>query len=221
MGPSPVIGLRPRAPGATAGDGPATQPPSARRARLPVCGDLRPLRSTSMKLSVSALLDHARSPEGRKQLRYAGVSLVFVPVGQVFVQLFGYLLNKRGVANSYTLASLLTAAVLTLPNFFANKIYVWRVTSKDNLRTQVVVFWVAAMLGVSFATALTFLTERLMTDQGPVVKGLAVFVAQLAGFGIVWVGRFLVLDRWLFKVTQGGAEPSQDEVDELHSDLPI
>ena len=49
------------------------------------------------------------------------------------------------------------AAILTVPNFFANKIYVWKDTSRDNLRTQVIVFWVAARLGVTMATLLTFL----------------------------------------------------------------
>ena len=47
------------------------------------------------------------------------------------------------------------------------------------------------------------------------------FVAQMTGFGIVWVGRYLVLDRWLFKVTHHGEEPSGDDLDELHGDLPI
>jgi hypothetical protein len=27
-----------------------------------------------------------------------------------------------------------------------------------------------------------------------------VLAAQLLGYGLVWVGRFLILDRWLFKL---------------------
>lgn len=169
-----------------------------------------------MKFSPAQLLEHARSEEGRKQLRYAGVSVVFVPVGQVMIQILGYLLDRN-----YTAASLLTSAILTLPNFFANKIYVWRVTSKDNLRTQVTVFWVAAMLGVTFATTLTYFVGQLTKDKSAMVEGIAVVCAQLLGFGIVWVGRFLVLDRWLFKVTHHGAEPTPDEIDELHKEFPI
>jgi putative flippase GtrA len=167
-----------------------------------------------MKLSPSGLWDHVRSEEGRKQLRYAGVSVVFVPVGQGLIQLFGLFM-------SFTVASLLNAAILTLPNFFANKLYVWKVTSKDNQRTQIAIFWVAAMLGVGFATGLTYLVEQLTTDQGGLVKRLAVVVAQLTGFGVVWVGRFLILDRWLFKLTHAGREPDPVEEDELHTDVPI
>jgi putative flippase GtrA len=142
---------------------------------------------------------------------------VFVPLGQILIQIIGPLVG------SYTVGGIISAAILTLPNFFANKRFVWRDTSGDNLRTQVAVFWVAAMLGVAIATTFTYFVERAVHDQhgGGVVEAAAVFFAQLAGFGVVWVGRFLVLDKWIFKVTHHGEEPSPDEVDELHADLPI
>jgi putative flippase GtrA len=167
-----------------------------------------------VKLSPATLIDHARSPEGRKKLRYASVSVVFVPLGQGLLQLLGLFV-------SFTAASLLSAAILTLPNFFANKLYVWRVTSKENQHTQIVVFWVAAMLGVTFATTLTYLVEQLTSDRADLIRRVAVIVAQLTGFGIVWVGRFLILDRWLFRLTHAGREPSPAEETELHTDLPI
>ncbi len=176
------------------------------------------LRSAVVKLSVDALMDHARSPEGRKQLRYAGVSVVFVPVGQVLIQLLGYFVFDR----NYTAASVASAAILTLPNFFANKHFVWRDSSRDKLHTQVIVFWVAAMLGVSLATLLTYLVEKAVHNSASEFgEAVAVFFAQLVGFGIVWVGRYLVLDRWLFRVTHHGEEPTEGELDELHHEFPV
>ena len=174
-----------------------------------------------MKLSPGAVLSHVRSDEGRKQLRYAGISLVFVPVGQILIQILAATVYK-GDVNNFTYASITSAAVLTFPNFFANKYLVWKATSKDNLRTQVIVFWVAAMLGVSAATGLTWLVEQQVHDKvSGTVEAVAVFVAQLVGFGIVWVGRYLILDRWIFKVTHHGEEPSDDELEMLHGDVPI
>src|SRR5690606_9997298 len=160
--------------------------------------------------------DHARSEQGRKQIRYAAVSVVFVPVGQILIQVLGAMVFDR----DYTKASIVAAAILTVPNFFANKMWVWKDTSRDKLRTQVLVFWVAAMLGVAAATGLTYLVEQQFHNEGA-VEALAVFCAQLVGFGIVWVGRYLILDRWLFKVTHHGEEPGDDELDMLHGDLPI
>ena len=170
------------------------------------------------KLSPSGLLEHARSPEGRKQLRYAGISVVFVPVGQVLIQLLGYYAFDK----NYTKASIASAAILTFPNFFANKWFVWRDSNSDKLRTQVLVFWVAAMLGVSLATLLTyFVEEAVKGSTSSWVEPVSVFFAQLVGFGIVWVGRYVILDRWLFKVTHDGAEPTPEEIDELHHEFPI
>jgi len=176
-----------------------------------------------VKLSPSALLEHVKTEEGRKQMRYAGISLVFVPVGQLLLQLFAHFVFHAGKDDSgaFTKASLLTAAILTGPNFFANRNWVWRDSSKDRLRTQILVFWVAAMLGVALSTLLTVWVEHLVRDQNTVVQSICVFFAQLTGFGVVWVGRYLILDRWLFKVTHHGEEPPPDVLDELHHDLPI
>jgi putative flippase GtrA len=160
-------------------------------------------------------MEHARSDEGRKQIRYVAVSAVFVPLGQVLIQILGIAVFDR----DFTKASIASAAILIIPNFFANKYLVWKNVSNDNLRTQIIVFWVAGLLGVSFATFLTWLVEQPMS--GKAFEGLAVFAAQLLGFGVVWVARYLILDRWLFKVTHHGEEPSEDELEMMHGDVPI
>ena len=161
--------------------------------------------------SAARVIAYARTEQVAKKLRYAGVSVVFLPIGQILVQVFGLWLDN------YTTASLLAAAVNTLPNFFANKYFVWRLTSRENLRSQVLVFWVAVMLGVSLATLFTLLIENTMADQTQLVRAAAVFVAQVLGFGIVWVGRFLLLDRWLFKIAGDSPERADEVVGEIPS----
>jgi putative flippase GtrA len=107
-----------------------------------------------MDLSYSGLITYGRTEGARKKLRYAGVSALFLPISQILLQVLGILLND------YTAASLLAAAIATVPNFFANKHFVWRVTSRENLRRQMLVFWVTVMLGVSLATLLTQLVTH-------------------------------------------------------------
>jgi len=169
-----------------------------------------------MKFSPSGLMEHAKSDEGRKQLRYAGVSLVFVPIGQVLVQVLHWATDIHD-----SLCILISACILTVPNYLANKNYVWRDTSKDNLRTQVLVFWVAAMLGTGFAMGFAYLSDEMTADMSKVVQSICLFIAQLAGYGIVWVGRYFFLDRWLFKATHHGEEPTPEEAAELHAEFPI
>ncbi len=179
------------------------------------------LRSGQMAPSPTTLLAYARSEAGRKKLRYAGVSVVFVPLGQILIQLIALMFKARSGEPNFTLASIMSSGILTLPNFYANAHFVWGNTDRDKRRTQISVFWVAAMLGVTLATLFTAIVERSFEDSSHLVQSIAVFFAQLAGFGIVWVGRFMLLDRWLFKATHGGAEPTPEELDELHHDFPV
>lgn len=146
----------------------------------------------------------------RRKLRYAWVSLAFLPVGQGLLLLLGRWLDD------YVTASVLAASIAAVPNFFANRHLVWRDRSGRELHRQILVFWFAVMLGVSLATAFTYLVERLIADHATVVRGAAVLCAQVIGFGIVWVGRFLVLDRWLFK----GAEYTHDPKGAKYGDVP-
>ena len=111
--------------------------------------------------------------------------------------------------------------MLTQPNVYDNARCGWKDKPTDNRRTQVIVFWVAAMLGVTFATILTAIVEHATEDSSPLWQAIAVFFAQLVGFGIVWVGRFMLLDRWLFKVTHHGEEPTPEDLDELHREFPV
>jgi putative flippase GtrA len=144
-----------------------------------------------MLVSSSGLIAYARTEEARKKLRYAAASLVFLPLGQGLIQLFGLWLDD------YTTASLLAYAITTVPGFFLYKRYVWRDMSRQNLHRQVIVFWAAVMLTVSLATLLTYFVQNAVADQTVVVRGAAVFGAQMLGLGIVWVGRYVMLDRWL------------------------
>ncbi|OBI62645.1 hypothetical protein [Mycobacterium sp. E796] len=144
-----------------------------------------------MQVPGGAVAD-AQAVGTRKKLRYAAVAAAFLPIGQGLIQVMGLWLN------SYTAASLLAAAIVTVPNFFANKHFVWRVTSAEHLRKQVIVFWLVVMLAVALATLFTSLVDGAMAGETTPLHGAAVFLVQVLGFGVVWVGRFLILDRWFF-----------------------
>jgi putative flippase GtrA len=149
----------------------------------------------------SSLIAYAGAEETRKKLRYAGVSVVFVPIGQGLIQVLGILLDD------YTAALLLATAIVAFPLFFVNKHFVWRITSAENLRTQMFVFWVTAMVGLAVAAVFTYLAENMLVGQTALVRGAVVLVAQLLGIAIAWVGRFVVLDRWLFKLPADTPNP--------------
>lgn len=145
------------------------------------------------------------------------VSVVFVPLGQAMVQILVWVFK---VPEQW--AVLISACILTLPNYLANKYMVWRDKSKDNRATEVTVFWLAAVLGTSFAMGFVWLAGRMFPKaQGELSHGIAIFCAQLLGYGIVWVARYVFLDRWIFKATHHGEEPPQELLDELRGEVPL
>ena len=142
-----------------------------------------------MLVSPSGLIAYARTEEAQKKLRYAGVSVVFLPVGQGLIQVLGLWLHD------YTTATLLAYAIATVPGFFVYKRFVWRDMSRENLHRQVLVFWATMMLTVSLATLFTYLVQNAMADQTVPVRGAAVSAPRclaLASSGLAatscWTG---------------------------------
>jgi len=88
--------------------------------------------------------------------------------------------------DDYTAASLIASAIIVIPLFYAKMYVAWRVVSRRNLRSQELVFWVVTTSGASLTTQFT-----------------AVLFAQLLSLSVVWVGRDLTLDRWIFKFQDG------------------
>ena len=165
------------------------------------------------------------SHQFRKLIRYSAVSVVFVPIGQAIVQILHLVFDVNE-----SLSVLIAAMVLTPPNYFANKNYVWRHKRIDNMKTEITVFWVAAILGTAFsmgavALAGTWFPEEKALDISHAIAarndlwhGVAIFIAQLVGYGVVWVARFLFLDKLVFTMTHHGEDqlevPATSELDE-------
>lgn len=152
-----------------------------------------------MGVSSSSLIAYVGTEETRKKLRYIGVAAGSVPIGQGLIQLLGWWFDN------YTVASLLASTIIAVPLFFANRRFVWRIRYGENLQGQVLVFWVTAVLGVLLATLLTYFVENMTAGQATFLRGTAVFLAQMLGVAIVWVGRYLIFDRWLFKISGNSA----------------
>jgi hypothetical protein len=68
---------------------------------------------------------------------------------------------------------------------------------------------VSAVLGISLATLLTHVVEHATAGQTRFICGWAVLATQLLDYSLVWVCRFLILDRWLFKLA--GATPEHPD----------
>lgn len=131
-------------------------------------------------------------PIVRKLARYSAASLVGVTVGQTSLFVFYQLLDLAAA-----LANFLAVAISSVPAYLINRYWVWQKTSRNDLRREIVPFWGMAFLGLILSTiAVTVVDDR--TDRAP-----AILAANLGGFGVLWVAKFLVLDKILFAADEG------------------
>jgi putative flippase GtrA len=136
---------------------------------------------------VANLVDFARSHHGRKALKYSMVSVVAVACSQTILVLCSAILGWDPVPSNVT-----AVTVSSIPSYLLNRAWVWgRKGSHDVLR-EVLPFWIFAFVGLGFSTLLVHVAAR-WSEATAVVS-----LANLTAFGILWVGKYLVLDQLLF-----------------------
>jgi putative flippase GtrA len=134
------------------------------------------------------VFDRARSPLGRKALRYSAVSAVGVVTTQTLLLLFYGVADWSGAASNVAAVS-----IAALPAYLLNRYWVWGKTSRNHFIKEVVPFWGMTLLGLLISTGLVALASDWWESA------LAVSAANLAGFGTLWVAKFLLLDSLIFK----------------------
>ncbi|HLT16694.1 MAG TPA: GtrA family protein [Acidimicrobiales bacterium] len=148
-----------------------------------------------MLRSLSSLLDRVTGGRGVLAIRYSMVSVVGVVVTQAV------LFVMVGVVDADPTWSNVTAvSVAAVPAFVLNKRWVWSRDGRVSLRREILPFWVFTLAGLLLSTLLVTLVKG-MSDST-----LLVMAANIAGFGVLWVAKFLFLDQVMF------GRPELDEV---------
>ena len=141
------------------------------------------------------LRERARSPVGRKAIKYSVVSAISVAVNQValFVLHTGLYWTARS-------ANILACVLGGIPSYYLNRRWTWAKTGRSHLLKEMVPFWVIAFVGLVFSTWAADVAERTareVTDRR-LVQGLIVNGAALAAFGILWAAKFVFFNKVLF-----------------------
>jgi putative flippase GtrA len=136
---------------------------------------------------VASVVDFARSHHGRKALKYSMVSVVAVGCSQVILILCSAVLGWAPVTSNVT-----AVMVSSIPSYLLNRAWVWGRSGSHDVLREVLPFWIFAFVGLGFSTLLVHLASNWS-------KATAVTsAANLTAFGILWVGKYLVLDQLLF-----------------------
>ena len=148
-----------------------------------------------MALRLDALVQRARSPEGRKLMRYSMVSVVAVIVNQIVLMIcFGVLKWPATTSNVWAVC------VSAVPSYYLNRAWAWGKRGRSHLLKEVVPFWGMALLGLVLSTWAAGFAERQAPRLTDSHLGTTIIVmgAALGAFGILWIGKFIILNKLMF-----------------------
>ena len=142
-------------------------------------------------MSPTAVLDRVTGGRGALALKYSMVSVIGVVLGQTQLTIFSELFGWNPV-----LSNVLAVMITAVPAFILNKRWVWSSDGKVSFRREVLPFWIFTGMGLGLSTGLVAVADSVSDSH------LLVMAANLGGFGVLWVAKFLFLDQIMFGRSQ-------------------
>jgi putative flippase GtrA len=91
-------------------------------------------------------------------------------------------------------AHLIAVAVASAPNYLINRYWTWQQQGKNRLWSEIVPFWAMAFAGFTLSTLFVAFANEVWGTT------IIVLAANLSGFGVLWLLKFLMLDKLMWKV---------------------
>lgn len=145
----------------------------------------------------------SRSPMGYKAIRYSAVSVICLVISLAVLSLTYGVLRLASAVD----CTIIATAVSTVPSYTLNRRWVWRREGRSHMWKEVVPFWTLAAASFAFSLYAVALADGIAgrAHLSHLWRSILVDVAQLAAYGILWVGKFVILNRLLFADGRGGA----------------
>lgn len=116
--------------------------------------------------------------------RYAAVSVVNVINHQALLNL-----ANSGWGWSGGQANVFAAVIAAIPGYFLSRQWVWKMQGAHSIRDEIAPFWILALVGLVVSTVLAEAADRLFETWFWVAG------ASLFGYFLVWILKFIILDR--------------------------
>ena len=124
----------------------------------------------------------------RKLMRYCGVSVFNLFFGQSLLFFFHSILDWPG-----WIANITAVMISAVPAYLLSRHWVWGQRGRNSFKTEVLPFWSMAFLGLVISTVAVAIVDEHSESA------VAVQLASIASFFVVWVLKFFVLDRLMWR----------------------
>jgi putative flippase GtrA len=160
-----------------------------------------------MRRRLDTVLAWSRTTEGKKWVRYSAVSVISVIVSEILLFVaFGLLHWSARASNVWAVC------LSAIPSYWLNRAWAWGKRSRSHLLKEVVPFWGMALIGLAFSTWAADYAEtnspRITSSH--FVTTVIVMGASLAAFGVLWIGKFVILNKLMFGTHPQELAPALD-----------
>jgi putative flippase GtrA len=137
-----------------------------------------------------------RTPTGKKLVRYTMVSAISVVISQALLAFTYGVLEWSAIRSN-----IFAVAVSSVPAYYLNRAWAWGKRGRSHLMREVVPFWALNFLGLVVSTIFADIAEDRAQDfsDSRFTQTLIINGAALAAFGLLWVGKFVILNKLLFR----------------------
>ena len=139
--------------------------------------------------TLTATVARVRSRHGTKLVRFGAVSAFNVLFGQALLYGAQVALGWQAVP-----ANVLSVSLGAIPAYILSRYWVWERRGKNHIMREIVPFWTLALLGFVLSTAAVWFVDARWSPSPLVIN-----LTSLLAFGGVWLTKFFVLDRVLFR----------------------
>jgi putative flippase GtrA len=159
---------------------------------------------SSIKKSVRRRLGASiGSHELAKILRYGTISVV-----STAISLSGLFVFYRWIGLNPTWSNILATCIATVPYYYLNRIWVFKKSGRSHLTKEVLPFWTIAVVSLILSTlAVKFAGSQVHSVSSKNVRGAILVGANFATYGILWIAKFVVFNRYLFKSESDASPP--------------
>lgn len=159
---------------------------------------------------LGAVINRARSPGGKKAIKYTLVSVISVAVSQtVFLGVYG------GLEWTAKSSSVLATSVGAVPSYVLNRRWAWGKSGKSHFWKEIVPFWVLAFIGLAFSTWTSDFAETYVESHHNLSRSVQTLVVQgayLGAFAVLWVVKFVIFNKIIFVQDEDLRAALADEV---------
>ena len=172
-----------------------------------------------MRDTVTRLWRFCHTPEGLKLIKYTMVSAISAATSLLILTIV------YGVLRLWTevISVLFSNIMAGIPSYFLNRQWVWGKSGRSHLWREVLPFWVMSLTGIGFALFTANVAHNFADTHHlhHLVRTILVVGANVAAFGILWVLKFLILNRLFAQIAdvEVGAEPTPERREEDRADL--